>query len=295
MAGLTGWFGGKNNMSDWIYSYIPKGIDTYVEPFSGSFPIFFNEDFSTVKNIVYNDANKLQVNFMLCCKAYNQMLQKIEEYFNPGGFFYCDKKDIVDIKKHYRDLYTHIKNPKENDFYDNLNFEMPNFDKAVIYAFMITSAFNACHARGAGFSGFSKDKLKIKTLVNKLNNADYRHKLDNLTHILNTDFESCIKQFDSEKTYIYLDPPYRYTDGVGTHNQDYGSHDTFGEEGHERLRDLLYNTKAKWSLSYYYFKELEEWFPRDKYTWVSKEFFRSSASFSESKNTKGIELLIMNY
>jgi len=37
MAGLTGWFGGKNQHSPWIYSFIPKDIKTYCEPFSGSF------------------------------------------------------------------------------------------------------------------------------------------------------------------------------------------------------------------------------------------------------------------
>lgn len=298
MAGLTGWFGGKNSMSEWIYSSIPKNIKTYVEPFSGSFPIFFNEDFSHVETIVYNDANKLQVNFMKCAKDYNKFLKYLNESFNEGGFLFCDKKDISEIKKHYRDLYTKTKDGKQCDFYDNLDFDFPDFDRAVIYAFMITSAFNACHARGAGFSGFnsgSNPKLKINTLLNKLNNNTYQYKLDNLTNILNDDFEKCINDFDSEDTFIYLDPPYKKTDYTkGTHNTDYGSHDTFGD-GHERLASLIKKIKSRWSLSYYYFPELEEWFPKDKYIWQEKDFFRSSASFSDNKNTMGRELLILNY
>jgi len=39
MAGLTGWFGGKNSMSNWIYSNIPKDIKNYAEVFSGSMAI----------------------------------------------------------------------------------------------------------------------------------------------------------------------------------------------------------------------------------------------------------------
>jgi len=297
MSGLTGWFGGKNNMSEWIYSFIPVDqIDTYCEPFSGSFPIYFNEDFSKVKNIIFNDANKFQANFMQCAKDYDTLLNEIKKSFEEG-FLYCDKTDIADIKKHYRDLYTNTKDPKKCDFYDNLDFNIPDFKRAVIYSFMITSAFNACFARGAGFSGFSSSgKLKIQTLMNKLANEDYKNKLDNLTHVYCKDFEELIREVDSDKTYLYLDPPYKKTDYTkGTHNTDYGSHDTFGEFGHERLANLLKECKSKWSLSYYYFPELEDWFPKDKYRWEQKEFFRSSSSFSDNKNTKGFELLIMNY
>lgn len=295
MSGLTGWFGGKNNMSEWIYSYIPKNIKVYVEPFSGSFPIFFNEDFSHVDNIIYNDANKLQVNFMKCGKEYRKFLEYLEKSFQIGGFLYCDKTNIDEIKKHYRDLYTKTKDGKLCDFYDNLEFEFVDFNRGVIYAFMITSAFNSCYARGAGFSGYSGGKLKVNTLLNKLKNEKYHYKLDKLTHINNDDFEKCINDFDAEDTFFYIDAPYKHTNFErGTHNTDYGSHDSFGD-GHERLAKLLQETKARWSMSYYFFPELLEWFPKDKYYWVEKEFFRSSASFSDSKDKKGQELLIMNY
>ena len=294
MGALSGYFGGKNSMSSWIYSYIPKDIKTYVEVFSGSFAIYFNEDFSQCDNIIYNDANKWQTNFMACCKDYNRMLLEIGNSFKPGGFLYCDKTDIIDIKKYYRDLYTDTKNPNKCDYYDNPNFDIPDYDKGVIYSFMICSAFNSCHARGAGFSGFSNSgKLKLLTLINKLKKDEFKTKLDKITHIKCLDFEELIKKCDRDNTFFYLDPPYKYTDGVGTHDQDYGSKSIFGDDSHERLYKILENTKARWSLSYYWFKELEEWYPRDRYTWVSKEFHRPSASFSNK--AKGTELLIMNY
>jgi site-specific DNA-adenine methylase len=69
----------------------------------------------------------------------------------------------------------------------------------------------------------------------------------------------------------------------------------FGRLSHKRLADLLKNTKSRWALSYYYYDDLEVWFPKDQFTWITKDFFRSSASFSENKELKGTELLILNY
>lgn len=293
MAALTGWFGGKNSMSGWIYKHIPKDIKTYVEVFSGSMAIYFNEDFTHCENIVFNDFNKLQTNFISCCKDYNKMLSEIEKSFKPGEFLHTIETDTDKYKKHYRDLYTKTKS-KDCDFYDDMNFNIPDYNKGVIYSFMITSAFNACHGRGAGFSGITKtNKLKLTTLINKLKKEEYHKKLDSLNNIECMDFEELIKKYDSDDTYLYLDPPYKYTDGDGTHDQDYGSKNMFGDSSHKRLADILLKTKSRWSLSYYWFKELEEWFPRDKFFWTSKEFHRPSASFSN--NEKGVELLICNY
>lgn len=293
MAALTGWFGGKNSMSNWIYKHIPKNIKTYVEVFSGSMAIYFNEDFTHCENIVFNDFNKLQTNFISCCKDYNKMLSEIEKSFKPGEFLHTIETDTDKYKKHYRDLYTKTKS-KDCDFYDDMNFNIPDYNKGVIYSFMITSAFNACHGRGAGFSGITKtNKLKLTTLINKLKKEEYHKKLDSLNNIECMDFEELIKKYDSDDTYLYLDPPYKYTDGDGTHDQDYGSKNMFGDSSHKRLADILLKTKSRWSLSYYWFKELEEWFPRDKFFWTSKEFHRPSASFSN--NEKGVELLICNY
>ena len=293
MAALTGWFGGKNSMSNWIYKHITKDIKTYVEVFSGSMAIYFNEDFTHCENIVFNDFNKLQTNFISCCKDYNKMLSEIEKSFKPGEFLHTIETDTDKYKKHYRDLYTKTKS-KDCDFYDDMNFNIPDYNKGVIYSFMITSAFNACHGRGAGFSGITKtNKLKLTTLINKLKKEEYHKKLDSLNNIECMDFEELIKKYDSNDTYLYLDPPYKYTDGDGTHDQDYGSKNMFGDSSHKRLADILLKTKSRWSLSYYWFKELEEWFPRDKFFWTSKEFHRPSASFSN--NEKGVELLICNY
>jgi hypothetical protein len=53
--------------------------------------------------------------------------------------------------------------------------------------------------------------------------------------------------------------------------------------------------QGKFSLSYYDFPLLSEWFPKDEYRWESKEFVKAAAAKKGVKQNKGEELLIMNY
>ena len=65
--------------------------------------------------------------------------------------------------------------------------------------------------------------------------------------------------------------------------------------GYDIITWCLKNCKSKFSLSYYYFDLLEEWFPKDEYIWKEKEFVKAAAAKPGVKQTKGTELLIMNY
>lgn len=82
--------------------------------------------------------------------------------------------------------------------------------KASIYAFLITSAHNSVYPRGAGFNGYKKDKdrLKLEVLIDKLKKNKYTDKLKSIKEFNNIDFEELINKYDSEDTYLYLDPPY---------------------------------------------------------------------------------------
>ena len=64
---------------------------------------------------------------------------------------------------------------------------------------------------------------------------------------------------------------------------------------HERLADSLKATTGKFSLSYYHFDQLEEWFVRGDYRWEQKDFHKASMAKSGKAQTKGTEILIMNY
>jgi DNA adenine methylase len=190
-----------------------------------------------------------------------------------------------------------------------MDFEIGDFKRAALYAFLITSSFSAVYPRGGGFVGYKKDKdeLKLDVLIRKLKKNTYTDKLKTITNFHNIDFEELINTYDSEDTFFYLDPPYaRFDEKKGEDDAKrlfwYGSDadGVFGPASHRRLLELIKKSKSRWSLSYYYFPLLEELLPKDEYIWVEKEVNRSSAnggnnSESKGKAEKGIELLIMNY
>lgn len=292
------YFGGKNKMAkEWISHYTPKNVKTFVEPFSGSFAVYFFTPLDEDTKSIYNDRNKDQANLFYCSRDYEKLLEKIEYHlYNSNGQLYCKCENIDERKLFYKELYY---NTKRSDF-SQQEFELGDYDRATMYAFLLTSAFNSVNYMAGGYSGFNKDRMKLLTFINKLNDEYIRTKLDKITEVNCMDFEELIKKYDSVDTYFYIDPPYykqneNDTGDSGKRVGWYGASDIFDESSHKRLCDLLKTTKGKWCLSYYDFDKLHEWLPETEYNWQRKEFFRSSASFSDNKEQLGEELLIMNY
>jgi hypothetical protein len=58
---------------------------------------------------------------------------------------------------------------------------------------------------------------------------------------------------------------------------------------------VLKTIKGKFSLSYYDFELLHEWFPETQYRWEKKEFAKAAAAKKGKTQNMGTELLIMNY
>ena len=57
----------------------------------------------------------------------------------------------------------------------------------------------------------------------------------------------------------------------------------------------MYNIDGKFSLSYYPFEVLKEWFPINMYNWEWKAFKKAAAAKAGKTQNDGQELLIMNY
>jgi site-specific DNA-adenine methylase len=306
MCAAISYFGGKssNVFIEFINSKIPKdGIKTYLEPFSGSMGTYMDDPKLKFDVVIYNDKNRHQANLYKCCATPAEFVIHLENL--KKTLLHTTETDPLKKWDFYKGIYReYIK----NDFLDNMDFEIGDFEKGAIYAFLITSAHNSVYPRGAGFNGYKKDKdrLKLEVLIDKLKKNKYTDKLSSIKEFLNIDFEELINKYDSEDTYLYLDPPYHRPDVNGDDDAKrlswYGAdkEGMFGPASHRRLLDLIKKSKCRWSLSYYYFPLLEELLPRDKYIWTEKEVFRSSAqggnnSGDKGEQAKGVELLIMNY
>ena len=304
---VIAYFGGKssNIFMEFINSRIPKtGITTYLEPFSGSMGTYMDDVLLKFDTVIYNDKNRHQVNLYKCCAEPEKMLAAIDNLKKTK----LVTTAVTPVEKwdFYKSLYRET---VQSDFLDDMNFEIGDFEKAAMYAFLITSAHNSVYPRGAGFNGYKKDvdRLKIESLVNKLRKGTYTAKLHSIKEFTNIDFEELINKYDAEDTYMYLDPPYaRFDEAKGEDDMKrlwwYGAdkEGVFGPSSHRRLLELIKKSKSRWSLSYYYFPLLEELLPREQYVWVEKEVFRSSAyggnnAASKGVQAKGVELLILNY
>lgn len=281
------YIGGKSLISKTlIVPNIPNDIEIYLECFSGMFWVFFNmklEEYPNLKQVIYNDFNPLNSNLFRCLKEDHQRLLKECEKIP------VQKKGQYPTPPECKDYF----NKAQREIYDS-NFkvgDIANYEVAANHALILSSVFSGANPEKSKFIDLKgKYHSKFTSFMNKLKNPKWQKMFESITFIENCDFEDVINKYDSEKTYIYADPPY-YIVGEGNY---YSNHD-FTREDHIRLANCLKGIKGKFSLSYYDFPQLSEWFPKDQYTWEEREFAKAAMAKAGKSQTKGTELLIMNY
>lgn len=272
------YIGGKSRIGIWIRDFIPNDIETYVEPFSGAFWVFFKMNISNypnLKKVIYNDINPLNTNLFKCLKDYKKLWEISKDI------------PIEDVE-----LFNKF---KLEVFDEKLKLNIPNFEIAYKYAYILSQVWSGREPKGAvliknggyvGKDGIYKSKFEI--FRSKLVDIKWQKYFDMISIIENSDFEDIFKKYDSSKTFFYCDPPYYNTEHY------YANHD-FESVTHERLANNLNSISGKFALSYYYFDLLDKWYPKDKYHWIDKNFSKSAMAVSGKLQSKGTELLIMNY
>jgi DNA adenine methylase len=268
------YIGGKSKIGKWIRNYIPNDIETYVEPFSGMFWVFFNMElgpYQKLKTVVYNDFNPLNVNLYNCIKNYKEFSKVISTVHSQNSdLFYQFQKEI------FADGFT-------------VDLSTPDYETAYKYAYILTQVWSGTNPEKGKFIDLKgKYKSKFDTFKDKLTNPKWQSYFERITLTENLDFQQVIEKYDSPTTYFYCDPPYYKT-------EDYYANHEFGIDTHERLANCLKSIQGKFSLSYYDFPQLSEWFPKDEYRWEMKEFAKAAMAKPGQVQTKGQELLIMNY
>jgi DNA adenine methylase len=304
---MISFYGGKAKQSDFIYEQITPEIKEntkiYTEVFSGAMWNFFKNDFSFCDTVVYNDLNPFLYNFYYCCSI-PEFRDYLLEMNEPDGLIHFEKNNE---KFKYEEQYDRFKQLfqkyKKELYTDNIgkevNIQIPDYDMAFKYAILLRHAFSSISHEKVGFSYSTTSNVvgkpcpepKIHVLLRKLQDQNIIKKLNKISNFECLDFEKHINKWDSLETLFYVDPPY-----YSTEKNYYRGKDHFGEFGHYRLSNVLKNIKGKFILSYYDFDKLNEFYPRNQFTWKEKAFTKASTSVQKSgKDKRGFEVLIMNY
>ena len=269
---MFSYLGGKKFQAKWIASQFPKH-NTYVEPFGGAYWVYFmaNHQIDQAHTNVYNDFNKDIANIFHCAR-------------------YDDRKFLKSLLS-YEDQNEELFNQFKSELFPlNTDFELGDVDRATKYLYLQTQSFSGDtlteKTKFVNLKG--KYKSKYQHFIDKISDKKWLYFIKGINHIHNESYETIIDMYDKEDTLFYVDPPYYKM-------EDYYVQD-FQRSQHLELANKLKSIKGKFVLSYYDFPQLQEWFPKNEFRWVSKEFSKANSTTSKKKTTsRGEEILIMNF
>ena len=180
-----------------------------------------------------------------------------------------------------------------NDLIDKFGKQIvdsdPDQETAMWYAYILTCSFSGINPVYSEFQDYKGNYgSKFQAFYNRLTSDKFVPKLKKIDTCENLSFEKVIEKYDSPTTYFYCDPPYWNT-------ESYYSLHGFGKDEHYQLKDILHKIQGKFSLSYYKFDELRGMYSPNKFKWQKKEFVKPAGAKGGLKQSKGEEVLIMNY
>jgi len=279
---MLSYIGGKSKIGKWIVPYYPEDMETYVETFGGMFWCFFNMDLSkypNLKRVVYNDFNPLNYNLFQCVQNPSELQRALDSI--PVQQF-----GVNVTPPEFKERFVSF---QQELFGSGFTINYPDYEVAAKYAYVLTQVFSGSKPETSSFIDLKgKYRSKYLSFRDKLSKPAWIAHFDKITHVENLDFQQVIEKYDSPSTYIYLDPPYWKTENY------YSNHD-FDRNDHERLANVLNTVQSKFSLSYYDFPLLHDWFPEDRFRWEKKQFAKAAAAKKNVKQNLAEELLIMNY
>lgn len=279
---MLSYIGGKSKIGKWIVDLYPKDMEVYLETFGGMFWCFFNMDliqFPNLKQVVYNDFNPLNYNLFMCVQNPSELQRALDEV--PVQQLGVENTS-PEHKLRFYDFQSEI-------FSSGLTINYPDYRVAAKYVYVVTQVFSGSKPETSSFIDLKgKYRSKYLSFRDKLSKPDWIEHFLKITSVRNMDFQQVIGEFDSKNTYIYLDPPYWKTENY------YSNHD-FDRKDHERLANTLDKVQSRFSLSYYDFPLLHDWFPEERYRWEKKQFAKAAAAKKGVKQNLAEELLILNY
>ena len=279
---MLSYIGGKSKIGKWIVPFYDKNMEVYLETFGGMFWCFYNMDlkmFPNLNKVVYNDFNPLNYNLFQCVQNPSELQRVMDE-------IEVQQVGVIDTSIELKEKF----NTFQSEIFGE-GFKVGNCDylTAAKYVYVLSQVFSGSKPETSNFIDL-KGKYRSKYLAfrDKLSKPNWVDHFLKITDVENLDFQNVIEKYDSPSTYFYVDPPYWKTENY------YSNHD-FDRDDHERLAIALNNVQGKFSLSYYDFELLHDWFPETKNRWEKKEFAKAAAAKKGTKQNMGEELLILNY
>lgn len=193
------WVGGKTQLLEEIRKKYPQKIEKYCEPFVGGGAVLFDilQKFQP-KEVLINDINKELIN------TYYQVKNQCEELI----------EQLYEIQTKYRNF---TQEERKGLFYEKRNRynelkingdDAENLEKATLFIFLNKTCFNGLYrVNSKGLFNVPFNNAKNPLICDAENLRSCSKVLQNVTLRVG-DYKEC-ENFIDEKTFVYLDPPYR--------------------------------------------------------------------------------------
>ena len=193
------WVGGKSQLLEEIRKKYPQKIERYCEPFVGGGAVLFDilQKFQP-KEVLINDINKELINTYYQvknnCEGMIKQLDELQTQYKKLG---QEDRKVLFYEKRTR--YNALKVNGD---------ELENLEKATLFIFLNKTCFNGLYrVNSKGLFNVPFNNAKNPLICDAENLRSCSQVLQNV--ILKTgDYKEC-ESFIDEKTFVYIDPPYR--------------------------------------------------------------------------------------
>lgn len=223
----------------------------------------------------------------------------VEPFLGSGAIFYNKPADMSqenilnDLDKHTYDQHKLLSNaPTDPSKYPASLTTIPAI-KRFYRKTAKTAADKLIHAKIEACNGFSGSPVRLSYGIYKKTDPTkilrhlphYQSRLKNSTTLLNRDYATVVRTYDSPTTFFFFDPPYENTRS----NFGYGEHKGFD---YDKLREVLLSIRGKFLMTVNDSPNMRETFKNFNIKTVDV-YARWSRKTKKTGTRK--ELLIMNY
>jgi len=229
------WAGGKKQLLNEFEKRFPPElysgkIKTYVEPFVGGGAVLFYiiNKFNFDECYIYDANEELILAYKVVQSNINELISHLEEM--ESKYLSLNEDGRKDYFYFVRDIFN--SNKKEIDY---VNYTDNWIERAAQIIFLNKTCYNGLfRVNSKGGFNVPFGKYKNPTISDKDNLLEVSRVLQNVKINIG-DFELC-KQVVDDRTFVYLDPPYRPLNK--TSNFTSYSKDSFNDEDQTRLTSL---------------------------------------------------------